>query len=84
MQALLHGIGLKLQPEQHDIKAAPTELEMRRAIEAAESATLQGTEKDGVAASLLFRRDRNAMLEALRQDVARYLHGEDARLHTWS
>ena len=81
MQALLHGIGLKLRPEQHDEKTAPTELEMRRAIEAAESATLQGTDADGVAAALLFLRERNAMLEALRQDVARYLHGEDARLH---
>lgn len=81
MQALLHGIGLKLRPERQEEKAAPTELEMRRAIEAAESATLQGTDTDGIAASLLFLRERNAMLEALRQDVARYLHGEDARLH---
>lgn len=81
IQALLHGIGLKRRPEQGDEKAAPTELEMRRAIEVAESATLEGTDTDGVAASLLYLRERNAMLEALRQDVARYLHGQDARLH---
>jgi CBS domain-containing protein len=81
IQALLHGIGLKRRPEQGDEKAAPTELEMRRAIEVAESATLEGTDTDGVAASLLYLRERNAMLEALRQDVARYLLGQDARLH---
>lgn len=81
MQALLHGIGIKPQAGSQDREVAPTELEMRRAIEAAESATLNGTDRDGVAATLLYLRIRNAMLEALRQDVARYLHGQDARLH---
>ena len=81
MQALLHGIGVKLRPELRHEGPAPTELEMRRAVESAGVAILQGTDTDNVAASLLFLRERNAMLEALRQDVARYLHGQDARLH---
>jgi CBS domain-containing protein len=81
MQALLHGIGLKPRPERHEAKRELTELEMRRAIEAAESATLSGTDTDGVAASMLYLHERNAVLEALRQDVARYLHGQDERLH---
>jgi CBS domain-containing protein len=81
MQALLHGIGLKPRPERREAKRELTELEMRRAIEAAESATLSGTDTDGVAASMLYLHERNAMLEALRQDVARYLHGQDERLH---
>jgi predicted transcriptional regulator len=61
----------------------PNELEMRRAVEAAESATQNGTDTDGVAATMLQLRDRNALLEELRQDVARYLHaGQDERMHT--
>jgi len=82
MQALLHGMGLKPRPEQDEATRTPTELEMRRAIEAAESARLKGTDTDGVAASMLFLHKRNALLEALRQDVARYLHGQDERVHT--
>lgn len=83
MQALLHGIGIKQSPEQHEAKRKPTELEMRRAIEAAESATLDGTDTNGVAASMLYLYERNSLLEALRQNVARYVHGgQDARLHS--
>jgi hypothetical protein len=56
---------------------------MRRAVEAAVSATQAGTDTDGVAATMLRLRDRNVLLEDLRQDVARYLHaGQDERMHT--
>jgi acetoin utilization protein AcuB len=40
MQALLHGIGLKPKLEQHEARRRPGELEMRPAIQSAESATL--------------------------------------------
>jgi hypothetical protein len=46
---------------------------MRRSIEAANSATLYGTDKDGIAASMLYLNERNALLETLRVDVARYM-----------
>lgn len=83
MQSLLHGIGVKPKSEQHEASRGLTELEMRRAIEAAKSATLKGTDPDGVAASMLYLHQRNALLEVLRLDVARYLHaGQDERLHT--
>jgi hypothetical protein len=83
MQALLHGMALRPDSGPHDPKRKPTDLEMRRAIEAAQSATLHGIDSDGVAASMLYLNDRNALLEGLRQDVARYVHGgQDARLHS--
>jgi CBS domain-containing membrane protein len=83
MQALLHGMGRKRSSEPLERTHKPNELEMRRAVEAAESATQNGTDTDGVAATMLQLRDRNALLEELRQDVARYLHaGQDERMHT--
>jgi CBS domain-containing membrane protein len=83
MHALLHGIGLKPDLEQHAANRKPTELEVRRAIEAARSSTLNRTDTNGVAATMLFLHERNALLEELRQNVARYLHGgQDERLHT--
>lgn len=81
--ALLHGIKLKRGPAQQTASRRPTELEMRRAIEAAESATLNGTDANGVAALMLYLHERNALLEELRQDVTRYLRsGQDEQLHT--
>jgi CBS domain-containing protein len=83
MQALLHGIGLKRAAEEHDGNAKPTELVMRRAIEAANTATLDGTDPNGIAAAMLFLNERNALLETLRVDVARYVQvGQDERLHS--
>lgn len=79
--ALLHGIRLKPGPEQAASRQ-PTELEMRRGIEAAESATLNGTDANGIAALMLYLHERNALLEELRQDVTRYLRGgQDEQLH---
>lgn len=83
MQALLHGIGLKRAAERADGHAKPTELVVQRAIEAANSATLRGADPDGIAALMLYLNERNVLLEALRVDVARYVHGgQDERLHT--
>jgi CBS domain-containing protein len=83
MQALLHGIGVKTTSEQSDSNPKPTELVMRRAIEAANSATLHRTDPDGVAASMLYLNERNGLLETLRVDVARYINsGQDERLHS--
>lgn len=83
MQALLHGIGVKSAAEEHSGTAQPAELVMRRAIEAANSATLHGNDPDGIAAAMLYLNERNAALEALRLDVARYVHaGQDERLHS--
>ena len=83
MQGLLRGIGLRKGPEQHEVRGRPTELVMRRAIQSAQSMTLNGTDSDGVAASMLYLHDRNVLLEVLRRNVARYLHaGQDERLHT--
>ena len=83
MQALLHGIGVKAASVQHEAKHKPTELEMRRATEAAETATLHGTDTDGVAAAMLYLKERNALLEALRRNVARYIReGQNERLHS--
>jgi CBS domain-containing protein len=83
MQALLHGMGRKRSSEPHEGTPQPNELEMRRAVEAAESATQNGTDIDGIAATMLQLRDRNALLEELRHDVARYLHaGQDEHMHT--
>jgi CBS domain-containing membrane protein len=83
MQALLHGIGLEPRPAQHEARRRPTGLQMHRAIRSAESVTLNGTDPDGVAAAMLYLNERNALLEVLRQNVARYLHGgQDERLHT--
>lgn len=83
MQALLHGMGRKRSSEPEEATHRPNELEMRRAVDAAESAIQAGTDTDGVAATMLRLRDRNALLEELRQDVARYLHaGQDERMHT--
>jgi CBS domain-containing protein len=82
MQALLHGIGLKRAVEQPDVHSKPTELVVHRAIEAANSATLRGADPDGIAAFMLYLNQRNALLEALRLDVARYVQGgQDERLH---
>lgn len=80
MQALLHGLGIKQirQEAQHN----PTDLEMRGAIEAAQTQTVNGTDANGIAASLLYLHGRNVLLEHLRQQVARYLRGgEDAMMH---
>jgi CBS domain-containing membrane protein len=83
MQALLHGIGLKTTSEQNDAHPKPTELAMRRAIKAANSATLHKTDPDGIAASMLYLNERNGLLETLRVDVARYMQsGQDERLHS--
>jgi hypothetical protein len=80
--ALLHGIRPRPGPEQCATRRQPTELEIRHAIEAAESATLNGTDADGVAALLLYLHERNALLEELRQNVTRYLRsGQDEQLH---
>jgi len=83
MQALLHGIGLKRVAEQHDGNPKPRELAIRRAIESANSATMHGTDPDGIASFMLYLKERNALLEELRVDVARYVHGgQDERLHS--
>jgi CBS domain-containing membrane protein len=83
MQAMLHGIGLKTAAEQHNANPKPTELVMRRAIEAANSATLHQADLDGIAAAMLYLNERNALLEALRVDVARYVQGgQEERLHS--
>jgi CBS-domain-containing membrane protein len=83
MQALLHGMARKRGGEPYQRSHTPSELEMRRAVEAAESATQNGTDTDGIAATMLQLRARNALLEELRLDVARYLHaGQDERMHT--
>jgi len=83
MQALLHGIGFKTTPTQDEVKRQPTELEMRHILEAANLATLNGTDTAGIAACLLFLHERNVLLEELRVDVARYVRGgQDERLHT--
>ena len=83
MQALFHGMGRKRSSEPLERTHKPNELEMRRAVEAAESATQNGTDTDGVAATMLRLRNHNALLEILRQDVARYLRaGQDERMHT--
>jgi CBS domain-containing membrane protein len=83
MQALLHGIGIRRAAEQHEGNPRPTELVMRRAIEAANSALLHGTDPEGIAAAMLYLNERNVLLEALRLDVARYVHGgQDERLHS--
>ena len=53
-----------------------------RAVAAAHGAVASGTDRDGVAALALTLYHRNALLEALRKDVARYLsYGQDAQLH---
>ncbi len=83
MHALLHGIGLKPRSGLEDAIHKPGEFEMRRALEAAETATLEGNDADGIAAAMLYLHRRNALLESLRQDIARYmLVGQDERLHT--
>ena len=81
--ALLHGIRPRPEPGQHSARRQPTELEVRHAIEAAESATLNGTDTNGIAAWALYLHQRNALLDELRQNVARYLRsGQDEQLHT--
>ena len=83
MHALLHGIGTKHGTGGAGPIRQPTELEMRRALEAAQAATLAGTDTDGIAAAMLYLRERNALLESLREDVARYVHaGQDEHLHS--
>lgn len=80
--ALLHGIRPRPGPELCTTRRQPTELEMRHAIAAAESATLNGTDADGIAALLLYLHERYALLEELRQNVTRYLRsGQDEQLH---
>jgi len=82
MQAILHGIGLKSTPVQPGVKRKPTELQLRHAIESAEAAVLQDADTNGVAAAMLYLRERNALLEELRENVARYLRGgQEERLH---
>jgi CBS domain-containing protein len=83
MQALLHGIGLKTTSEQNDANPKPTELVMRRAIEAANSATLHKTDPNSIAVSMLYLNERNGLLETLRVDVVRYMQsGQHERLHS--
>lgn len=83
MRALLHGMGVKTAAAPIDGNPAPTDLTMRRAVEAANSATLQGSDPQGIAASLRYLHQRNALLEALRVKVTRDLrHGQDERLHS--
>jgi CBS domain-containing membrane protein len=83
MQALLHGIGIRRSVDRPDGGTRPTELTLRRSIEAANAAVLAGADADGVAASMLYLNERNAFLEALRVDVARYVRGgQDERLHS--
>jgi CBS domain-containing protein len=82
MQALLHGIGLVQGSERREHKFKPTEVEIHRAMEAAESAILHGADADGIAALMLYLKERNAALESLRLNVARFLReGQDERLH---
>jgi hypothetical protein len=51
-------------------------------MEAAESAILHGADADGIAALMLYLKERNAALESLRLNVARFLReGQDERLH---
>jgi CBS domain-containing protein len=82
MQALLHGIGIKPAPAERDAQRSLTELQMRHAVEAARSATRSGADEDGIAAAMLQLHERNILLEALREDMARYLRGgHDQHLH---
>lgn len=83
MQALLHGIGLGKSADSPAGNSRPSELLMRRAVEAASSAITRGTDPDGIAASMLYLNERNILLETLRVDVTRYLRsGQDERLHS--
>jgi len=66
MLALVHGIGLKPRPEEHEARRRPTGFEMRRAVQSAQSVILNGADQDGVAAALLYLHERNALLEVLR------------------
>ena len=83
MYALLHGMGLKRAKDSSGALRKPTELEMRGALKAAESAILEGADEHAVAGALLYLRQRNERLEELRRNVARYLHGGagDSQLH---
>lgn len=82
IQALLNGIGVETAPAQAAAQRALSDLEMHHAIEAAKSATLKGADADGIAAAVLQLQERNVLLESLREDVARYLHGgQDHQLH---
>jgi CBS domain-containing protein len=82
MRALLHGMGIQSTPGRIDSSVIPTELEMRRAVESAISAVQTGTDTNGVSTCLLSLHRRNALLEKLLADVARYLHsGHDEQMH---
>lgn len=44
---------------------------------------MNGTDSEGIAASMLYLNERNVLLEALRVDVTRYVRGgQDERLHS--
>ncbi len=59
----------------------PVAHDRTRTIAAAHDAIASGTDRDGVAGLALFLYQRNASLEALRNDVARYLKfGHDGQL----
>ena len=80
--ALLHGIRLKPDADSNAARRQPTELEVRHALEAAESATSEGTDTNGIAAWALYLYERNALLEELRLAVTRYLrNGQEEQLH---
>ena len=83
MHALLHGIGLKRTTDTSGAIHKLTELEMRGALQAAESAILDGNDGREIATALLYLQQRNERLEELRRNVARYLHGGagDSQLH---
>lgn len=92
MHALIRGTGSGAEAaEDAGVRTAtgaeprrpPSEAEMLRASAAAEAATLKGADPDGIAAAMLYLQARNAKLEKLREDVARYVHaGQDEHLHT--
>jgi acetoin utilization protein AcuB len=83
MHALLHGIGVGASGMPQQPARRPGELEMRRALQAAEAAVLCGGDTDGVATALLYLHRRNGLLETLRTQIARYLRvGQDERLHS--
>ena len=83
MQEILHGIAARAAPAADGARRKPTEVQMRGAIDSAETSVLNGGDTDSVAASMLYLRERNVLLEELRKDVTRFLRGgQDEHLHT--
>ena len=63
--------------------AGPKAQGWSHAVNAAHAAVVAGKDPDGVAAATLYLHHRNALLEALRRDVTRYLKfGQDPQLQT--